>query len=95
MAATDRSIEGEWQGFEFRIIRDEDFDIVNEHLGNNFFRDEPISQLIGFTPEFVSDVSKVWRPTISQKLSLVAIDVATQKVSKRVLITFHYMVVCK
>ena len=82
MGAADRSIEGEWQGFEFRIIHDEDFEIVNEHLGNNFFRDEPISQLIGFTPEFVSDVSKIWRPTISQNLSLVATDKVTKKVSK-------------
>ena len=87
-------MEGEFGQFQIRIATEADTSILREHINNNFCRDEPLCQLLGYSDEMAQDFEKIWSPCLAQGLSIVAIDKATGRVSKNECIFFCYSKYC-
>jgi hypothetical protein len=82
-----KALEGDWKGFEFRLISKEDRPLVMEHIRRVFCRDEPLICTTGSTgssAELANDICTFFSYKLEQDdgLSFAAIHKETQKVGR-------------
>ncbi|CAG7728791.1 unnamed protein product [Allacma fusca] len=85
---TSKALEGEWNGFVFRLATDEDFPKISDLLRDNFFTSEPLTVLWGTSEEYERDVDMMCRAMLGDNLSFLALDAATNEVAG-VRLNFH------
>jgi GNAT superfamily N-acetyltransferase len=76
-----QEIEGAWNGFKIRLVTSEDQEVLQKHLIQNFYRDEPLCNLMGYSDDLAKDFMQIWITFISHNLSLVALDEETNEVA--------------
>ncbi|CAL8111121.1 unnamed protein product [Orchesella dallaii] len=82
-------IEGDWKDFRFRRVLPADYEAVQEHVAQNFVRDENTCKLLGWNEDFAADVSLVVSLFLPEGLSFIAEHIPTGKIAG-VRITFHH-----
>jgi GNAT superfamily N-acetyltransferase len=81
MASHAVEIEGDWNGLRIKIATLEDQEAIQNHLKENFYRDEPVSNLLGYSEDFAEDWRQLWKSFLPQNLSLIVRDIETDKVA--------------
>ena len=81
-------VEGTWKNFIFKFIEPADIPKIYDHLRNSFYRDEPVSQLLGYSEDFAKDFEKLYDAIFcfGDRLSFIAVDNTNGKVR---LLPFH------
>jgi hypothetical protein len=75
------SVEGDWNSFEIRLVREEDTPKLLAHLRTNFYRDEPLSNYLGYDDLLAADYDTCVIGALKDNMSLIAIDKSTGEVS--------------
>jgi hypothetical protein len=75
-------LSGYWKNFQFKVVEEEHFDSVVEHLQKEFFLDEPIQRYVGSTDNRLNDLSLRVRTILEMgdNISFMALDTQTGKV---------------
>ncbi|CAG7824551.1 unnamed protein product [Allacma fusca] len=74
-------IEGDWNGFKIRLVTVEDIEKIQSHLIDNFYRDEPLCNSMGYSEDMGEDFFQIWKTFVSHNLSLVALDSETNEIA--------------
>jgi len=73
---------GDWKNFRFEMIKRESYAEVFDHLENNFYQDEPMSQLLGSNPQKSKEIKMMVAHFLGFNLSICARHRETNKARK-------------
>jgi len=76
-----KKIEGDWKDFRFRRIQPEDKAAVFEHIGQNYAKDEAVSNLLGWSQEYADDLNRVVDPILNDGMSFLCEHKPTGKIA--------------
>jgi len=74
-------VEGKWHQFEFRLAVPSDYQDILDHLRENFYREAPVAQVVGYSKENSVGFDQKIVSYLTQNLSFLAIDSETNNVS--------------
>lgn len=73
-------VEGLWNQFEFRLATPIYYQSILEHLRNNFYREELVSQLLGYSKDTSLNFEQKIVSYLAQNLSFIAVDTKSNQV---------------
>jgi len=73
-------IEGTWKSLYFKIASSKDYQKISQFLSINYYRDEPITEMLGWTEKKENDTDSVVEACLPHRLTLYAEDTKTQEV---------------
>lgn len=74
-------VEGPWGDYIFKIAGPSEYPEVSAFLWDNYYKDEPITLLLGFSEKKARDMDNVVKQFLEDSLSLMAVHQETGKVA--------------
>jgi len=75
------SIEGDWNGFEFRMVKPDDALALSAFFRLHYFPYEPVCNLTGYSDEFIKDNERDFTSFLHQGLSFMAVHKESGKIA--------------